>query len=166
MPRASMLSVEIPDLRENTDHNSVWTMLSEKFDALAGQNAGLAEQNGRLLSQTALMMEEIAALREMGEAQADRDRLYDVRALMRRWLISERAIATLVSEGLLVPTYIQSNLRFTPGAIEAYERSRAGRKHGKPFHARAARSRPHMELISLDRDLATARDGRSPVPET
>ena len=114
----------------------------------------LTAKVGVLVVQNDLMMKEIAALREAAEGQADRNRLYDVKALSKLWLVSERTIHTLVSEGHLVPTYVQSNLRFTKEAIKAYERSRAGTKHGRILLARARRSHTHREILWLDGELS------------
>ena len=100
----------------------------------------LTEKVSVLVSQISLMAEEIAALREAAEAQRDRDRLYDVKSLADRWLVSERTIHTLVSEDLIVPTYVQTALRFTRDAVEAYERSRSGARHAR--RAKAYRRRP------------------------
>ena len=92
-----------------------------------------------LVNQISVLAEEVAGLREALEAQVNRGKLYDTKSLAKRWGVCDRSVANAVETGL-VPTYIQTTLRFTHDAVEAYERSRSGAKHAR--RAKAYKRRP------------------------
>jgi hypothetical protein len=83
----------------------------------------------------------LVALREAADRKIDRSRLFDVKALAKRWRCSERTVQNVVSEGQIVPTYILSNLRFTLAAVEACERSHSGLSHGRRAPRKGGRPR-------------------------
>ncbi len=80
---------------------------------------------------------------------AYRDKLYDTPALAERWGVSERTVDTILSQGLIVPTYIQSSRRFTAAAVAEYERSKSGL--GRRRKVARRRNQAKRSLAETDR---------------
>ena len=78
--------------------------LEAEFDALAAKFGALTDE-----------------LAELKEAKLNRERLFDVKALATRWGVSVRTVHNVVAGEYIKPTYINTSLRFSWDAIEAYE---------------------------------------------
>ncbi len=83
------------------------------------------------------------------------ERLLRVQDVAERWSVSARTVETLASSGDLVSTYIGGSRRFTPDAVDAFERRNARSRPKRKAPPRPSRS-PESRALDSATHLSAA----------
>lgn len=76
------------------------------------------------------------------------ERLFRVQDVAERWSVSPRTVESLASSGDLVSTYVGGSRRFTPAAVDAFERRNARSRPKRKAPPRPSRSPESRALDS------------------